>query len=118
MNDIVLLKPLKENEEEFIKILASNYEIDIKLLKALKDYFKEDFYLILSLFAGQSIKFSSIKDMNDIKVKIKIYKDFNESNKILTEKLEDLSDKYKVSQNQIYEIYKEIRGILNRGEDK
>jgi Mor family transcriptional regulator len=115
MKDILLLKPLKENEEEFIKILSKQWNMEIKLLQEMKNYFKEDFYLILSLFAGQQIKFPMIKEMSTLSTKIDIYKDFEVGIKKLqlNELLEEISEKHKCSSNQAYTVYKEVKEWLS-----
>jgi Mor family transcriptional regulator len=113
-NDILLLKPLSENIDEFLLYLSKKFEMDIKLIQQMSDYFKDDFYLILSLFAGSKIIFPSVKELNQVKIKIAIYKEFKEkvSNTDLSALLEDMAEKYKTSQNQIYTIYTELKEIL------
>ena len=71
--DTLLLKPMEDNVDEYIKLLANFCSINENLLKIVYDYFKQETFLILSLFAEQKITFPSVKNMDIIKQKLKIY---------------------------------------------
>jgi hypothetical protein len=112
--DFLLFKPLEKNEEDFILILSKIFGMNLKLIKEMKNYFKKDFYLIISLFDGLSINFPSIKELNGIKQKMEIYYKIKEKLPVpdFNELIEDISNEYHISSNQAYLSFREIRDWL------
>lgn len=118
MKDFLIFKPIKDKklEPQYLKLLANIYGLNEQLVMTLHEHFKDEAYLIWSLFAGCDIKFKSIKELNELKIKLELYNEFkiktSDSNMILQNVLDELSDKYKISSNQVFMFYKEVKEHL------
>jgi hypothetical protein len=111
MKNVLFKIPSKDSEELFLSIISDKFKIDISLINILKKYFKDDVYLIFTLFAGKSINFPTIDNLDEIGKMIAIC---SEMKKMLEygvkfeNVIQILSDKFQLSTNKIFSFYNEL----------
>ena len=117
---MLLIKPPDTNREIYMKILSRLAGVDEKLFDSLENYMGEQFYYILSMFAGTRVTFPSIEEINSLGVKIDIYNDMKDELPVdnLNELLEELGEKYKLQPNAIYNAFKEISDKMDDKKEK
>jgi hypothetical protein len=106
----------EKNKEKFNKILSKIQGIDEKVNRLLSDYFKDDKLFIDNFYAGLTIKFPDIKELNDINLMIEIsdyIEDVSNKDKKLVDKLDYLSKMYKISTNRLLQLYDHYQTFIS-----